>query len=228
MLQPSNTFEEWLVSRSRIVLTSIFSKRINEAVHSFLITNKLVTKSFAGIDFSNMYGNIQFNLELKKIHRIVLINIRKKLPLIKLGNVSYEVPFIELHNRTATLVINFENSKAISLRVIERYLRFIGIQNYLNENRIPIRLGIVTSYINTNGVRKQFIELSIIPTISSRNSASIHMYSFIFLIPTILKIITTLHRKAFFINDNSTISTPIPTSVDPVAEAFTDWISGPL
>lgn len=219
MLQYTHTFERWLLLYSKNLMTSIFSKRISEAVYSFLITNKLVTKSFSGVQFDSIFGHAQLNLEVKKIHRILLVNIRKRLPIIKLGDIAYESPFVELHNRSATLFINFEDSTG-NLAKIERYIRFLKIQEYLTNNKIPLRLEIEHSYIVSNGIRKRIISLTLKSSILNRSIDSPRMYPVIFLIPTILKIITTLHRKALFRNDIITPDTTTATAIGEDGRGF--------
>ena len=210
MILLKDTYERWLVQHSKNIATNIFCKRMKESSLYFLLNKKFVTKTFTGLDLMDKSANAIL-AEDRRLHKIVLVNIRKKLPLIKLGDDAYEVPFIQFYARSSTMYVYLKYSVQESI-ILERYLRYIKIRPYLMNNNIPLIIESSIEIRIINNVRTPTTQLKI----NIRNLAATYtLYSLVFLIPSMLKILTTLHRKALFSNDDSrsispTNSTSIP------------------
>lgn len=208
------TFEQWLIQRSAEIARVVFSDRLRKAITDFLLEKKLVTKSFAEMDFSSISSN---NItELKRVNKIILVNIRKQLPLIKAGDAVYEIPFVEHHMRSNSIVIvipgisrvseinpfSISNRRRSPKILIERYFRRIKLHQFIVSNQVPLNIEVNDDYMAIGITTHSVVRIVI--TYSRPNTIPYSYNTVVFLIPQILKIIRTLHRKAYFKNDNVT------------------------
>jgi hypothetical protein len=221
MIKAGYTFEAWLTLRAKTYLYAIAAKRLASSSMTFLLNSKLVTKSFGTpFEFGYYYSH---KVEFRRFLKVVIINIRKKLPMIKSGNANYVTPFIQVRNRYSSLDLYLERIQLpvgvanpvngvitkrakIGKEVIERYFRYIGVYNYLSIHGIPLTLDItaetlgVPYEIHASGV--VFITHIRIQTNDSGRTGTVWAYYPLYLVilrtQTILKILSTLHRKALF------------------------------
>jgi len=194
MINTTSTFNDWLTTRSKALSDSIFVTRMKDASFLFLTKCKLVTKSFQGITFSSLSPGGHLPLEVKKIHRIILINLRKKFPTLKSGNEDYEAPFIHYYNRANCMYIYLMYTPSME-RIIERYFRYIKMNAYLVDNQIPLVFDYREDLVNAGQGTCRVLRLKFN---NSSGHNGIHHYKLVFFIPQMIKVLSTLHRKATF------------------------------
>jgi hypothetical protein len=213
MLQVKTTFERWLTQSSKNLAGSIFSTRVTKAVFDFLLSRKLVTKSFVGIDFGSSASNSFISGEIKKLHKILLVNMRKKLPMLKMGDVIYEAPYLQFYNRAnCTYMVIPDNTH--NRLLIPRYFRYIKFQSFLAEQHIPLTLESSYDTVMINGLRMPTITIKF-HTSSRLPTLSFRYFPLVFILPQAIRVLTTLHRKAYFKNDDlNSAAARTPTGVD--------------
>jgi hypothetical protein len=197
MITTIETFEGWLVKGTKEMASVIFFERMNTATLQFLLARKLVTKTFGGINFVER-GSQSIPNESRKTYKIILVNIRKKLPLIKMGDAAYHVPFIQFYTRAPCLYLYISGGEQGRL-VLERYFRYIKMREFFNNNGIPIRCELANDDRMIDDTRTVCTQIKFYTRPSEQ---SFSLYSIIFLIPKIIQL-STLHRKAHFKNDDS-------------------------
>ena len=132
--------------------------------------------------------------------------MRKKLPLLKLGDAVYEAPFVQFYNRASCLFIIFQGTGR-TRELLMRYFRYINLQGFLTDTQIPLMFDIAQDIILVNGNRTPIVKLKMY--FASRNAMNIYKFnSLIFLLPKAIDVLATLHRKAYFKYDDITRTAP--------------------
>ena len=204
MVRTNVPFCSWIQARYTKTILSIMNIRLGEASTTFLIDKKLVTKSFStNLSFIESY---LAKAELLRTLKVILVNVRKKLPLLKSGDASYVHPFIVLRTRVYALEFTLDPNK-ISEETLARYFRTSGINSFLSSNNIP--LASIMDHRSRNPANPtDCIRLQLCLTSELINASTlVSLFGVVFAIPNILKCISTLHRKAVFTNGDGTITT---------------------
>jgi hypothetical protein len=199
---------------SRALINKLFFDKMNTATKDFLLTNKLVTKSFNGLDRSQTpeYDTAGSKCNLKLVFRILLVNIKKILPILKAESEVYKVPFCSFFLREIIVVLTLTN---ITEQALRKYFDKVGItaflSKYSNPNGITITSG--TWYdptedipvVNEDPPISSTQEETSITTIkvSFSNGSRLMVFTallFDMILHTreILEVLQTLHRKALF------------------------------
>ena len=140
--------------------------------------------------------------------RIILNNVKKIIPTIKDtdAGATYQFPFAKANTRACSLDLFIRDTPGMD-HIIERYLRASKVYSTIDQLRLPISidLGAYTEWVyNTGGVGTHSLELIRI-RIRTNIWRSDYLETFMFILkfPAIIKMIATLHRKAYF-NDTVT------------------------
>ena len=205
MLTLTNGYQRWLVSQATELAEVVFFAKIKKAAIDFLQYKKLATKAFTTLD---IYGTAlgYSSSEVRKLYRVLIVNLRKKHSILKNQVTEYEIPFITHHNRSNRITLNINGSSRPVL--ITRYLRYIGVYSYIQDKGLDMRIDVEEEVVDGA------------PTITritlSFSTSNISAYLSVFIIPEILKVASTLHRKAIFVV-NPVIS-PSSDKVDEVED----------
>ena len=203
MLSIVNGYERWLLTNVRGAAAVAFFNKMRSATLEFLLSRKLVTKSFLPLEiYGRDDGSYRFS-EARRLYRILIVNTRKKYPTLRKSEVEYVYPFIQYNNRINSVTLNITGTDR-SLRVVDRYLRYIKASPYLWEKGAQV--SIITSNNFTAFTPEDTLGLIRVTRVTlvflnHDNNSSISTYLAVFLIPDILKVVSTLHRKAMFTVD---------------------------
>jgi hypothetical protein len=207
--------------RISTIVIDIFERlvyfKIKTGALKFLLDNKLVTSNFQGLkvgpELSMSPTNFapEFYQVSQIIPKIILVNIRKKLPLIKKGNLAYTYPFIGFHKRNELMYINLLVERDTKETVM-RYLQYIKAMDYIMINNLPLRYEVTDNSILQDGGIKELVRIKV--WLDNNRYDAYTGYSIIYLIPQLLKVLSTLHRKAYFTYDSL-----IPTTQPPISNS---------
>lgn len=195
----NRTFEGWLLHDHRYTLFSVMSHRLQAASKDFLISKKLVTRSFSAPFIFNS-GDLD-RAELRRLYKIILVNLRKRIPLLKSGSETYEFPFVQIRLRHSSLDIWVKPHA----NVIIRYFRRIGLYDYLSDNKIPIVVSVAD-----DGGRST---IRILPSNDSDPQNPLSVYLLIYGMDNIIKIMSSLHRLSYF-REEVLVNEPRPNVVN--------------
>lgn len=151
MLKIPTTFTTWLAGRGNTQLHYLAFNSLRSATTNFLLEAKLVTKSFTmGFAFVKDQA---YTSETKKMLRVLLVNIKKRLPLLKKENEAYLTPFAIIRNRSNCLDVQVSANTARGQECWEllyRYLTRYKIYAYLNSHAIPMVVTLHRSEVTVN------------------------------------------------------------------------------
>lgn len=210
----------WLALYCHNIAGNIFSERIRLAAHSFLIRNKFSPKTFSILELGSYSTLYREHGEMKRLFRLFLTYLRKSIPLLKKEDLVYGVPYIQVIGRCPEIKLWLKISSVDGIKektVVERYLRKYKINEYLGINKVPLLVTLAIQETSLAGYECRCLYVRIDqPTFATPN---VYSYKLVFLLPTLIKIFSTFHRKAC-IKDVSTINWGSTPTTLPAGDDF--------
>lgn len=182
MIKVKDSFAGWMVRRLSTTTIDIAHYRVPKASKEYLISNKFVTRSFS----KEFLFHQDMRTELRRFYKIILVNLRKRLPILKAGNEVYSLQFATIRLRYSSLDIN----SLVKPTVVIRYFRRIGVYDFISRANIPIHITVEPDGVNTR-IRCE-------PSESASNLSWLGSHLLIFSLPVLLRLLGTIHRKAHF------------------------------
>ena len=184
MITMKDSLDGWMVREQRGKPIEIAFLRLPTASKDYLISNKFVTRSFS----TEFQFHRDLRTELRRLYKIILVNLRKKFPSLKAGSEAYSIPFAVIRLRYSSLDIN----SGVKPPVLIRYLRKVGVYDFIAKTGIPISL---LPESTDNGFNSR-VRISPSDHIENAERGYLSAHLFIFELPVILKMMATLHRRA--------------------------------
>ena len=184
-------------------LALLLATKVENSCRVFLLNQGAITKSSPPLQLASL-THVRPNF--MRVFKIILVSLRKSIPLLKVGDAAYSSPMAVVLPRNEAM----EFTLGIPLRVLTRYLRFIKLTEFLVDKNLPISLRF-SPYTNPNlpplgtpeGVLvriKPLIGATDERTVSSSNIFLFYLnfYSILFSLPETIKVLRTLHRCSYF------------------------------